>query len=315
MNLEELKIDKGEKQKLFINVDGTDVSIPVTIVRGINEGETILFTAGIHCTEYTSIQTIIEIAEDINPENINGNIILVHITNITGFKASNNNSNVFEDQKNLNRVFPGKKDGSLSERIADFIFNRFLKISNYYVDMHGGDVHESLIPYVYYTGGAKSDIVKSSMIMANMINVNYKVASIVRSQGAYNCAGEIGIPSILVERGCSGVWNKNEVFLYKKDIFNLLRGIGILEDENKFKKYNPKDIEDVKYYISKNIGCWYPQKKSGDMVILGECLGIIKDYFGKEIDVIYADFDGVILYQRCTLSINYGNELIALGKV
>ena len=315
MNLGELSIRKGEKQKLFINVDGTDVSIPVTIIRGINDGETIIFTAGIHCTEYTSIQTIIEMSEDIKPENINGNIILVHIANITGFKASNNNSSVFEDQKNLNRVFPGKKDGSLSEKIADFIFNKFLKISNYYVDMHGGDVHESLIPYVYYTGGAKSDIVKGSRIMANMINVNYKVASMVRDQGAYNCAGEIGIPSILVERGCSGVWNKKDVITYKKDMFNILRGMGFLEDGNKFEKHNPKDIKEVKYYISEDIGCWYPQKKSGDMVILGECLGIIKDYFGNETKLIYADFDGVILYQRCTLSVNYNNELIVLGKI
>ena len=68
----------------------------------------------------------------------------------------------WEDGKNLNRVFPGRKDGTKMERLAAAITESLIRKADYYIDLHGGDDYEELTPYVYFAGVAKPEIVEAS---------------------------------------------------------------------------------------------------------------------------------------------------------
>ena len=76
--------------------------------------------------------------------------------------------------------------------------------------------YEELMPYVYYVGAAAAEVVEKSKAMAEVVDVPCLVHSPHGSGGSYNYAGSCGIPSILIERGCTGVWSKEEVELGKK---------------------------------------------------------------------------------------------------
>ena len=99
--------------------------IPITIINGAKPGPVLTLVAGIHGTEYVPIIAAQKIVNEIEPAELSGTLIVVHIANIPSFKGRGVYSSPI-DHKNLNRVFPGKKDGTVSERIAYTITNEII---------------------------------------------------------------------------------------------------------------------------------------------------------------------------------------------
>lgn len=101
-----LEIKRGTKLRTMLPVPDTMTKIPLTVINGVEEGPTLLITAGIHGGEYPGIAAAIELGRDIEPEHVRGCLIILHPVNIQGFWARREFI-VPEDGKNLNRVFPG----------------------------------------------------------------------------------------------------------------------------------------------------------------------------------------------------------------
>ena len=136
-------------------------------------------------------------ADELDPKKIAGNIIVIRLMNRTGFEHRTM-SLTYEDGKNLNRVFPGNPNGTLSDRIAYTVVTEFFPKADYYVDLHCGDGFEGLVSYVYCTGAAAPEVAAKSREMAEIAHVDYLVTSMYGTGGAYNYAGSMGIPSILL---------------------------------------------------------------------------------------------------------------------
>jgi len=304
----------GEKKQAYIPVYDTGVELPVTIINGVRKGKTVLITSGLHCAEYTGIAALIDLAWKLVPEQVSGQIIMVHPLNISGFMARVHDSTVAEDGKNLNLVLPpGNRYGSVSEQIVYHQITEFQSKADYYIDMHGGGVHEELSPYVYYMAATDEVTRNKAKQMAEAVNVPYMVGSMQKSPGLYNYAGTCGIPSILIERGCGGRWTQEEKNLYMEDIKNVLRFLGVLS--GKAKKYSPAEVTEVLYYDTRRGGCWYPEKKAGEKVVAGEKLGEVRDCFGTVLETYRSERTGVILYQTSALSIQAKSPMIAYGNV
>ncbi|MBI4857695.1 MAG: succinylglutamate desuccinylase/aspartoacylase family protein [Acetobacterium woodii] len=304
----------GEKVTGTIAVPGTSVKLPVTLINGKNDGKTVLITAGIHNAEYSGIETAIQLAGEIEPDQISGGLMIIHLVNVSGFEKRTM-SVVPEDGKNLNRIFPGNPDGTEGDKICHFLVTAFFSQADFYIDLHAGDGYESLTPYVYYLGAATPEVAEQAKAMAQKVDVPYMVQSDIATGGAYNYAGSCGIPSILIERGGEARWSEAEVSLYKADVKNVLRHLTVLEGTVKANENKPVDISDVVYENAAFTGCWYPRKKSGEMFKKGEEVGVIKDYFGKQRQTCIAKYDGVILYQVSSLAILKDGPMIAYGKI
>jgi len=308
-----LSAKMGEKISGYVHVKGTEIDLPVTIICGEKEGKTVFISGGVHNSEYVGIEIAIEIANEISPSQLTGNLIILHLLNRTGFEHRTM-SVVYEDGKNLNREFPGSEKGTVADKICRTVVTEFQKNSDYYIDLHCGDGYEELIPYVYCVGAAVPEVVKKSRAMAQMVNVPYLVQSPYASGGSYNYAGSCGIPSILIERGCMGVWSKEEVELGKEDVRNILHYLGVLEGEISKRIYHPADVGNVIYKNAGHTGCWYPTKRAGNTFKKGEILGQIKDYFGNVLETCIAEMDGILLYQVTSLSIIKGGSMVAYGE-
>ena len=98
INLANFSKFRNQKQQGYINVSGTNIKLPITIICGKKEGKTALITGGVHCAEYVGIETAIGLSKEINPEDISGNIIIVPLINRSGFE-NRTMSVVYEDGK------------------------------------------------------------------------------------------------------------------------------------------------------------------------------------------------------------------------
>ena len=312
INICGLNAKSGEKIQGFVNILDSDTKMPVTIINGVKEGKTVLFTAGIHGAEYPCIKTAIELSKEINPFNVSGTIIIIHPVNTQGF-IGRNAAIMPEDNKNINRVFPGNENGTISDKIAHVLTTKFQKISDFYVDMHGGDLHESLYSYVYYPGIGEDDVIRKSKAIAEKVKVDYMVKSSAIT-GAYNSAAILGTPSILIERGGCGVCKKEDVEAYKKDIYNILKSLHVLDNiEEEIK--TPLEIKEVKYIDSEYDGCLEMHVKSGEKIKKGQKLYEITDFFGNVLTEYNSEYDGVVLYNTVSYAISKNSSIIAYGKL
>ena len=116
--------------------------VPCHVLQGTAAGPTLLVTAGIHGAEYASIAAAQRLAA-LDPTTLSGRLVVVPIVNTSAYFARSIYLNPL-DGKNLNRVFPGRADGSASERLAFWLVRELMTGADASLDLHGGDLIEAL---------------------------------------------------------------------------------------------------------------------------------------------------------------------------
>lgn len=298
----------NSKTRGFIPVPGTPVEMPFTFIHGAMPGKAMLITAGVHGGEYPCIETAIQLANEIDPAQVKGSILIIHPVNPAAFLARMQYYGPY-DGKNLNRVFPGNATGTVSERIA-YKVHQFQQAADFYLDLHGGDIHEGLVPFVIYStlGGAAQ--AEQSRLASALLGFPYVVGS-VSENGSIGAAAMSGTPGFLAELGQCGRWNVEEVDQYKEAVLNVLRSFEVLPGQ--VKQYEVEFLEKMQVTTASVEGCWYPAVQLEDTVKKGQKIGEIRDYFGNMKAEYFTDSDGVVLYLVSSLAITANDPLAAVG--
>ncbi|MDR2612463.1 MAG: succinylglutamate desuccinylase/aspartoacylase family protein [Deltaproteobacteria bacterium] len=313
LTIGKLKAMPGETVSGPVRVPGTGLALPVTIIRGEKAGPAALISAGIHPSEYVGIAALQELAEELSPADLRGDLILIRLMNPTGFERRARSA-VPEDGKNLNRVFPGSPAGTASERIAHAVSSEFFPRAAFYVDLHSGDACESLVPMIFSAGKCEPRVASASREMAEAADARYLVVSQWPSGQAYGHAAASGIPAILLERGQLGLWSREEAELCKADVRRILARIGLYRGAAPPpRRHRPRRLRQVGQLECPATGLWYPERTAGDRVRSGRPAGEIRDLYGKLLAVPKFAFDGVILYQNESLSAVEGESLVTYG--
>jgi hypothetical protein len=284
--------------------------MPVTLINGAHPGKTVAITCGVHGGEYPGIETGIRLARHLQPEQVHGQVIIVHPVNVWAFQAKLQYVGPF-DGKNLNRMFPGQALGTFSERLAYTITSELHAQADFYLDLHGGDIHEHLVPFVLYPAGADPEVARVSREAASCLGVKYVVGS-VSVTGTFGSAAAQGVPGFLGEIGGRGLWSEAEVESYLCGVKNVLTYLGVLSGE-------VAQLSEVTYLdkmvgaSSEHAGCWYPLVEPGQAVQVGDKLGEVRDYFGNVLSAYQATLSGTVLYVISSLAINAGDPLVAIG--
>ncbi|SIO42111.1 N(2)-acetyl-L-2,4-diaminobutanoate deacetylase DoeB [Paraburkholderia phenazinium] len=119
------------------------VMIPVTVIRR-GEGPTVLLTGGNHGDEYEGPIALSKLASALKASDVTGRVIIVPFMNYPAFRAGNRTSPI--DRGNLNRSFPGKPDGTVTEKIADYFQRYLLPLADYVLDLHAGGRTLDFVP-------------------------------------------------------------------------------------------------------------------------------------------------------------------------
>jgi predicted deacylase len=114
---------------------------PVIEVVGSADGPVLLVTAGVHGCEYSSIEAARRFAATLDSDRLAGRVVVLPVVNVPAFWGRTPFV-VPVDGKNLNRCFPGDPEGSFAEALAHEIFERYVRVSDALLDLHGaGAVH------------------------------------------------------------------------------------------------------------------------------------------------------------------------------
>lgn len=311
----------GEKKSGFIKIpagtDGPEIQVPITIINGTKGGPTLALTAGVHGYEYPPILALQRLKKQLEPSQISGAVIIVHIVNIPSFLKRTIYYNP-HDWKNMNRVFPGKIDGTMTERIAYKISKEVIDQCDYLLDLHCGDGNEDLMTYLYYTETGDLDLDKRTRDLA--INFGFKVIihETVRSNdvSATLCANSAllkGKPALTIESGKLGRTDEEDIVRIINGIYNTLKHLNMITGDPEL-IFDPVWIREVTYIRSKHEGIFYPLGHRGRHVQKGELLGYLTDFFGNIIQKAIAPHDGIIMYIIATPPMSKGEPMVKIGK-
>ncbi len=311
----------GEKASGFIDVPaGVDsgTRIPLTIVRGKEPGPTLALIAGTHGSEVAPIIALQRVRRDLDPTRLRGTVLLVHVANLPSFLRRTIYYSPI-DGKNLNRVYPGKRDGSVSERIADAITHEIIERADYLVDIHAGDGNESLRPYTYWSPlglNPRADSIAREMALA--WGTDYVVIDTARPRDpaasvyTQNTAHLRGKPALTTEAGYLGIPAEDMVQRNVQGAFRLLRYLRMLAGDVE-QVPHPLWFDRAEVLRSPGTGIWYPLVERGHAVQKGTVMGVVTDFFGNTLAEIPAPFAGVVLYVVATPAISQGEPLGMVG--
>jgi len=293
-----------------LTIAGTTVRLGLFLINGSRPGPTLVVTAGVHAAEYASIAAALDFGQSLRPEALAGRVIVLPVMNVPGFGVRAIYTCPL-DGKNLNRVFPGNPQGSGSEQLADWVFRHVISQADYYVDMHGGDLIEALIPFTIFFRSGNQKVDRISQEMGQVFGIRYLVRSETYGS-AYSAAAKAGIPAILSEAGGQGIWRAEDVALHRQGLERLLRYLGMTEGPAPAPL--PSTLLDRFLWLrSEHAGFWYPAIAVGDAVRQDQELGRVLDYQGNVLQTTRAPADGTVLFLVTSLAINQGDPLLAVG--
>ena len=169
-----------------------------------------MVTAGVHGCEYVGIETLNRLKKELDPAALSGRVILLPLVNPEGFYHGSKQT-IPADGQNLNRMFPGKSDGTFSSQLARVLEETLYPEADFLMDLHGGDVNEALTPLVFFPTAVPEACPPQLLQPLKASLVPYRVASTSKN-GLYSWAAQCGIPALLVERGERGLWSGRRGF-------------------------------------------------------------------------------------------------------
>ncbi|OGD21929.1 MAG: hypothetical protein A2W03_11150, partial [Candidatus Aminicenantes bacterium RBG_16_63_16] len=299
--------------------DGAGAAIPVSLIHGRRPGKVLALVAGVHGYEYPPILALYRLKDRLSPKDLAGSVVVVHIANLPAFQRRM----IYYspgDWKNLNRVFPGSPDGTLSQRTAFVLTEEVIKKCDALVDFHCGDGNEALIPYSYWMVSGRRDIDGLSRSMTLAFGLRHIIIDETRSKDLRdskylgNTAILLGKPAITTESGYLGKTDEESIDRNVRGVLSLMRFLEMIDGSPEFVE-DPVWIDRYEVVNAPADGLFYPETRMGYYVRKGERVGTLKDYFGRVQDAVRAPFSGIILYLINTPPANKGEPLFEVGRV
>jgi len=294
-------------------------TIPVAVVHGAKPGPVLALVSGAHGTEYASIIALEKLIAILNPAEISGTVIIVPLVNIASFERKVPHVNPVDD-KSMNRWYPGKMDGTQTDRASYLITKQVVEQCDHLIDLHGGDLDESLRPYSYWTktGNETQDRISREMVLA--FGLDHIIISTERpkdpnaSRYLENTATTRGKPSITAEAGHAGTVEPEDLSALIDGCLGVMRYLKMLPGAPSPIEH-PVWVEKIVTITSDQTGIFYPLVKRGTYVEQGMKVGYVTDYVGKTIFEARASAAGVVLYVCAVPSMIKGATIANVGVV
>lgn len=283
---------------------GISPAIPVHVFAGVEPGPTLLVQGAIHGGEIIGSLAILNFVKRLNPKTLRGSVLAVPVVNRVGFELRQRG--VALDSKDISRLFPGKKTGSVSDQVAYAYFDQVIKQAQVMVDFHAGGM-TAYERYVLYS--AEDDPANLTDIENNRRKL---VVAFGLDQAAYfppntfgaNAAKEAienaGVCQITLEFGGGTGWVKNgedNVRDAERGIWNVLKSMRMVEGE--FEADDPLcTIYNAGVVLWKPAvdGLFIRRRRFAEHVKAGEVYATLVDpYTGRELSQILNTKDAIVI--------------------
>jgi hypothetical protein len=287
--------------------------IPFTVIHGSRPGPVLALIAGTHGVEYPPVLALQRLRASIDPRTLTGTVVLVHMANMPSFLART----IYygpKDGQNLNRVFPGKPSGTLSERIAFVLTRDVIDRATHVIDIHCGDGNEWLRPYSYWVVTSAPAVVAASKDLALAFGLDHIVIDTERPNDASasvylaNTAMTRGRPALTAESGGWSRTDEESIARVERGVAGVLKHLGMRAD-GPLPVANPVWLGRNEVLRSRFTGLLYPMVEPGQTVAQGTIVARVTDFHGTVLEEIRSPFAGEILYVVATPPITKGEPV------
>ncbi|ATC94328.1 succinylglutamate desuccinylase/aspartoacylase family protein [Pseudoalteromonas tunicata] len=266
---------------------GTDMSIPVHVIRGKRAGPTLFISAAIHGDELNGIEIIrrLQLQETLNA--IKGTLILVPMVNVFGVL---NQSRYLPDRRDLNRCFPGSQKGSLAGRLANLFLTEIVQKCDYGIDLHTGAIHRSNLPQIR----ANLDDPQTKAL-AEAFGVPVLLNSNLRDGSLRQAADDSGVKILLYEAGEALRFDELCIRAGLRGVLDVMRHLGMIRKVKRKQKLEPFEARSSSWIRATESGIVRLLKNLGERVKQGEEIAKIYDPNGHRVETIYAKHEGIVI--------------------
>lgn len=203
------------------------VMIPICVIRN-GKGPTALLTGGNHGDEYEGPLALYDLARTLDPEQVAGTVIIVPAMNYPAFRAGTRTSPI--DKVNLNRSFPGRPDGTVTEKIADYFQRELLPRTDIALDFHSGGKTLDFVPFCAAHTLPDKAQEENAFAVVEAFSAPFSMRMTeIDAVGMYDTAAEeMGKVFITTELGGGGTSRAETVRIARRGVLNVLRHAGIV---------------------------------------------------------------------------------------
>ena len=294
--------------------DGGMWRLPFMYVTGAKSGSTLLVTAGVHGDEYEGVEAIPQLFSMIKPDDLQGTLLLLPICNVPAYEVALRSSPI--DGLNLARVFPGERDGTITQRIAYWITEKLLKHCNFFIDLHSAGIAydiPTLVGYIHSDDDLGQQSRAAAEAFAAPILWGHPLP--IPPGRSISAATELNVPSLYTEAAGGGYARPDDIACFVDGILNVMKYLSMLEGIAEARTMTHHLIGDgnLDTVISAPTSGYFRARVNLlDEVKRGDTLGIIQDVFGQVMTEIKADREGVVIMLRRLHRVNVGDGLIHL---
>jgi len=298
------------------------VTIPIVVLKN-GKGPTMFFTGGVHGDEYEGPVALMKIARRLRAAQIEGRVIIVPCLNLPAVLAGDRVSPI--DGLNLNRIFPGDRNGSITQVIAHYVSTVLLPMTNIQVDIHSGGKTLEYIPTVAFKESRDKrratmafEAMKAFGAPIGLINQDLDETGLLE-----NTVEQMGLLNVSTEMGGAGVVSKRNVEIAETGVMNLLKHFGLIEG----KIVRPEDrgrpptrvmkIKDLDCYVmSPDDGLYEPFLELGEEIKAGRPIGQV--HYPHNLDkkpwVTRAKASGMLLCKRPPGKVQRGDNVAIIAQ-
>jgi predicted deacylase len=300
VGIRDITAASGERVRGWLDVGetaGGPLRLPLVIVNGREDGPRLCFTAGVHATEYAPIDAVMRLIQALDPAALRGAIIAVPVTNVRMFESRTGFVSPL-DGLNLNKIAPGRRDGSISEILADVLLREVIGAAEYHIDFHAGDLGEALYPFAGYSLTGQDNLDARGEALARafspmLISLSTPESTIPPFAGSLNYAAtRRGVVSILAEAGGNGTLEEEDVRVHVNGAMNVMRALGMIDGAAPpaGRRLTARDRVVIR---AKRSGLLRLTARVGDEIRAGQELGDIRNVFGDVVERVCAPGDGI----------------------
>lgn len=286
-------------------VTGADVSLPVRVVHGKEEGPTVWVDAAIHGDEVNGVEVVRQVMGALDPKTFRGTLISVPIVNVLGFM---NGDRYLPDRRDLNRSFPGSRRGSLANRIAHLFMTEVVAKCEVGLDLHTGSDRRSNLPQI------RADLDDArTRDLAGAFGAPVMLHAKIRDGSLRHAARERGATVLLYEGGENLRFDDYAINTGVAGVRRVLATLGMTEDEPVPAEQPSRECRQSSWVRARRTGILHLDVNLGQEVGDGQRLGSLVDSFGKTLRAVYASRSGVVIGRNEAPLVNSGDAIVHIG--
>jgi predicted deacylase len=305
------------KSAFYVSVvgraDGSDVRLPVLLVRGSRVGKTLLVTAGVHGDEFEGIAALHRLFAELTMDNVSGTLVAVPVVNGPAYEAGLRTHP--DDRQDLARVFPGDRGGTVTEQIAFALTQQFIRHADFYCDLHSAGQYYRMPALAGYQLRSEP-LLSAQRAAARAFGLPLVWGTPGLPGRSLSAAADFGVPAIYAETTGEGRCRPDDVAAYVAGVRRLLKHLGIVADAPAAQGVSLV-IEDnrpgagfLQVQTRAPVGGFFESDVTvSQRVQRGQILGRIRDPLGAVLHEVAACDDGMVVFLRTFSRVQAGDAV------